>query len=119
MKTVILYLFLMFGVFCLAQDTISTSQAKDFIGKEIILKGTVASFKMAGEGKSTNYINVDKAFPDNVFTIVIPNYALDKLGFKIEDSKGKQIIVKGKVEIYEKDPNKIPQIFNPKEIYVR
>ena len=119
MKTVILYLFLTFGAFCLAQDTISTSQAKDFIGKEIILKGTVASFKMAGEGKSTNYINVDKAFPDNVFTIVIPNYALDKLGFKIEDSKGKQIIVKGKVEIYEKDPKKIPQIFNPQEIYIR
>ena len=119
MKTFILYLLLMFKAFSFAQDTISTSQAKDFIGKEVILKGTVASYKMAGEGKSTNYINVDKAYPNNVFTIVIPNYALDKLGFKIEDSKGKQIIVRGKVEIYEKDPNKNPQIFNPKEIYIR
>ena len=119
MKKFITYFLILFGSFCYSQDTISTSPVKNFIGKEVILKGTVASFKMAGEGKSTNYINVDKAYPSNVFTIVIPNYALDKLGFKIEDSKGKQIIVRGKVEIYEKDPNKIPQIFNPKEIYIR
>ena len=41
------------------------------------------------------------------------------LGFKIEESKGKTIIVKGKVEIYEKDPKQTPQIFNPKIIVVK
>ena len=73
---------------------------------------------MAGEGRSTNYINVDAAYPDAVFTIVIPNRVLETLGFKIEESVGKQIIVKGKVQVYDKDPKQIPQIFNPSFIQV-
>ena len=119
MKNLILLVSALFFSNGFAQDTITTAQAKDFIGKEIILKGKIASFKMAGEGKTTNYINVDKAYPNNVFTIVIPNRALETLGFKIEESKDETIIVKGKVEVYEKDPNQIPQIYNPKVIIVK
>ena len=117
MKLFIAFLLISFSGF--SQDTITTLQVKDFIGKEVILKGKIASFKMASEGKSTNYINVDKTFPNNVFTIVIPNRALETLGFKIEESKDKTVIVKGKVEVYEKDPKQIPQIFNPKIIQVK
>lgn len=119
MKNLIILLSVLFFNNSFSQDTISTSQAKDFIGKEVVLKGKIASFKMAGEGKTTNYINVDKAYPNNVFTIVIPNRTLETLGFKIEESKDKTIIVKGKVEVYEKDPNQIPQIYNPKFIFVK
>ena len=119
MKKILFLALLLCTGFAFSQDTISTEKVKDFIGKEVILKGKIASFKMAGEGRFTNYINVDKPFPDNVFTVVIPNKALETLGFKIEESKGKTIIVKGKVEIYEKDPKQTPQIFNPKIIVVK
>ncbi|MBC7495197.1 MAG: hypothetical protein H7221_09335 [Flavobacterium sp.] len=119
MKLFSILIFLIFSFLGFSQDTITATQAKDFIGKEIVLKGKIASVKMAGEGKSTNYINVDFAYPNSVFTVVIPNYALDKLSFKIEDSVGKQIIVKGKVQVYDKDVKQIPQIFNPGFIQVK
>ena len=118
MKKLFLLFILTLNGLTYAQDTITSTQAKDFIGKEVVLKGKIASIKMAGEGRSTNYINVDAAYPDAVFTVVIPNRALETLGFKIEESVGKQIIVKGKVQVYDKDPKQIPQIFNPSFIQV-
>ena len=117
MKLLVALIF--FTISGFSQDTITSFQAKDFIGKEIFLKGKIASFKMASEGKTNNYINIDKAYPNNIFTIVIPNKALETLGFKIEESKDKVIIVKGKIEVYEKDPNQTPQIYNPKFIKLR
>ena len=118
MKKLFLLFILTLNGLTYAQDTITSSQAKDFIGKEVVLKGKIASIKMAGEGRSTNYINVDAAYPDALFTVVIPNKSLETLGFKIEESVGKQIIVKGKVQVYDKDPKQIPQIFNPGFIQV-
>lgn len=102
-----------------SQDTVTAGKAKDFIGKQVILKGKIASIKMAGEGRSTNYINIDEAYPNAIFTVVIPNIALPSLGFKIDESVGKQIIVKGKVAVYDKDPKQIPQIYNPVFIIVK
>lgn len=119
MKNFILFTLFIYTVLGFSQDTITANQAKDFVGKEVILKGKIASIKMAGEGKSTNYINVDAAYPNAIFTVVIPNRALDLLGFKIEESVGKQIIVKGNVQVYDKDPKQIPQIFNPLFIKVK
>lgn len=119
MKKLSLLIVLICSFLGFSQDTITSRQAKDFIGKEIILKGKIASIKMAGEGKSTNYINVDGAYPNAVFTVVITNRALESLSFKIEESVGKQIIVKGKVQLYDKDPKQIPQIFNPFFIQIR
>ena len=119
MKKIIATLALLTTVIVFGQDTISASQAKDFIGQQIILKGKIASIKMAGEGKSTNYINVDAPYPNAVFTVVIPNKALPTLGFVIDQSVGKQIIVKGKVSVFDKDPKQIPQIYNPFFIEVK
>lgn len=119
MKKIITLITLISTAIVFGQDTITTSQAKDFIGKQVILKGKIASIKMAGEGKSTNYINVDAPYPNAVFTIVIPNKAIPTLGFIIDESVGKQIIVKGKVDVYDKDPKQIPQIYNPMFIKVK
>lgn len=119
MKNINILIFLVCSVFGFSQDTITATQAKNFIGKEVILKGKIASIKMAGEGKSINYINVDAAYPNAVFTVVVLSHSLEKLPFKIEESVGKQIIVKGKVQVYDKDPKQIPQIFNPNFIIVK
>ena len=119
MKLFSSFIFLIFSFSVFSQDTITATQAKDFIGKEVVLKGKIASIKMAGDGRSTNYINVDFAYPNAIFTVVIPNFALDKLVFKIEESVGKQIIVKGKVQVYDKAVKQIPQIFNPHFIQVK
>lgn len=113
----ILFLFIAFATFkSFAQDTIPSIQAKNHIGELFCVTGKVASVKLASDGKTTNYINIDKAFPDAVFTIVITNEYLETLKINIEDLKDKTIFVYGKISTYKNDPKQIPQIFNPRWI---
>jgi RPA family protein len=87
--------------------------------KEVCVVGKVVSFKLAAEGKKTNYLNIDKPYPESVFTVVISNYHLEKLNVKIEDLKDATIYIKGKITTYKNDPKQIPQIFNPISIVVK
>lgn len=119
MKILLSIAFVIITSLSFSQETITAFQAKENIGKEVILKGRVASVKLASEGKSTNYINIDKAYPDNVFTIVITNKYLEEHKLDIASIIGKEITVKGTISVYEKDPKKIPQIFNPREIEIK
>ena len=119
MKKLVIIAFLSIASISFAQETITSAQAQENIGKEVILKGKIASFKLASEGKSTNYINIDKAYPDNVFTIVVSNKYLEEHKLDIINAVGKEITVKGTITIYDKDPKKIPQIFNPLEIEIK
>ena len=119
MKNLIIYTLLFLTTSLVAQETITTQQAQENIGKEVILKGKIASIKLASQGKSTNYINIDKPYPDNVFTIVLSNKYLEEHKLDIINAVGKEIIVKGTITIYDKDPKKIPQIFNPLEIEIK
>jgi len=119
MKKLFIIIFSILVTTSFAQETITTSQAKEYIGKEVILKGKIASIKLASEGKSTNYINIDKPYPENVFTVVISNKYLEEHQLDLSQSVGKEITVKGIISVYEKDPKKIPQIFNPLEIEIK
>ena len=116
---VITFLLLIFSTNCFSQDTITTANVKDYMDKEVCVLGKVVSFKLASEGKSTNYINIDKPYPESVFTVVITNNYLEKLNIKIEDFKDKFIYVKGKITTYKNDPKQIPQIYNPISIAVK
>ena len=113
MKFFITTFLLAIASFSFAQDTIISKNVNNYIGKEVVLKGKIASFKLASEGKSTNFINIDKAYPNNVFTVVVTNKYLHEKNIQLSNSKGKSIIVKGIISIYENDPKKTPQIFNP------
>ncbi|WP_395054444.1 hypothetical protein [Flavobacterium sp.] len=119
MKKFLVFLVLGFSTSIFAQEVITSQQAKDYIGKEVVLKGKIASIKLASEGKSTNYINIDKAYPNNVFTVVVSNKYLEENKLDIANSVGKEITVKGTITVYDKDPKKTPQIFNPLEIEIQ
>ena len=101
-----------------AQDTIFARQAKDFIGMTMLVKGKVVSVKAASEGKTTNYINIDKPYPNSVFTVVMSNSYLEKQHLVLQDLIQKNICVKGKITTYKEDPKQTPQIFNPESIVV-
>lgn len=118
MKKIFLLSFLLFTSFIFAQDTISSDQASQYIGKEVWVTGTIASIKTASEGKNTNYLNIDKPYPDAPFTVVVSNKYVVEKQMDLAFAKGKKIRVKGTVSIYEKDPKKTPQIFNPTEIII-
>jgi hypothetical protein len=119
MKNLALAVLLLFSINCFSQDTITTAKVKDYMDKEVCVLGKVVSFKLASEGKYTNYINIDKPYPESIFTVVITNNYLEKLNIKIEDLKDKTIYVKGKITIYKNDPKQIPQIFNPISIEIK
>ena len=119
MKNIVLAFLFVFSIHCFSQDTITTAKVNEYMDKEVCVSGKVVSFKLASEGKFTNYINIDKPYPNSVFTVVITNNHLEKLNIKIEDLLDKNIYVKGKITTYKNDPKQIPQIFNPISIVVK
>jgi hypothetical protein len=119
MKNLAIAFLITFSINCFSQDTITTAKANEYMDKEVCVIGKVVSFKLAAEGKSTNYINIDKPYPESVFTVVISNRYLETLNLKIEDLKDKTIYIKGKITTYKNDPKQIPQIFNPTSIEVK
>ena len=118
MKNLLFAVLLLLSVPCFSQDTISTVQAKDYMDQLVCVKGKVASFKLGSEGKNTNYINIDKPYPESVFSVIISNAYLAKLNIKIEDLQGKIIYIKGTINTYKNDPKQTPQIYNPISIQV-
>jgi hypothetical protein len=119
MKNLVIAVLVLFSTHCFSQETITTDNVKDYMDKEVCVVGKVVSYKLAAEGKNTNYINIDKPFPDGIFTVVISNSYLEKLFIKIEDLKDKIIYVKGKITTFKNDPKQIPQIYNPISIIVK
>jgi len=119
MKNLAKVVLVLFSIHCFSQDTITTAKVKDYMDKEVCVVGKVVSFKLASEGKNTNYINIDKPYPESIFTVVISNNYLEKLNIKIEELKDKNIYIKGKITTYKNDPKQIPQIYNPISIAIK
>ena len=119
MKNLAFVFLLTFSINCFSQDTITTAKARDYMDKEVYVIGKVVSYKLAAEGNTTNYINIDKPYPESVFTVVISTYYLEKLHLKIEDLNNKDIYIKGTITTYKNDPKQIPQIYNPISIEIK
>ncbi|QQR99173.1 MAG: DNA/RNA non-specific endonuclease [Sphingobacteriales bacterium] len=94
-------------------NKINTLEAKDMIGKQSTVCGKAVSIKFVENGKSNpTYINLDKKFPDQLFTIVIYENVRNKLSYIPEEKlMNKEICVSGKVEQYKG----VPQIILQKE----
>ena len=92
--------FICFNAF--SQETITATQAKDFVGKEVILVGKVVGTKPMTTkiGDPLLLLDIDKAYPDNNLTVVIFNQILSKLKFNEGDLRNKSIKAKGFVSNY-------------------
>ncbi len=79
---------------------VTASQAKYFIGDECTVCGKVVSTKfLESSNAQPTFINLDKKFPEQVFTLVI--FGKDRMNFTYEPEKylyGKTICIKGKVD---------------------
>lgn len=97
-------LFLSFKSF--SQETITSSQAKDFVGKEVFLTGKVAGTKkvIGKSEKPVLFLNIDKEYPENEIVVVIFSDVLSQLKFTEVDLREKTIKVKGKVGIFKEKP---------------
>jgi DNA/RNA endonuclease YhcR with UshA esterase domain len=80
-------------------------EAKDHIGEKATVCGRVASTRYAAttRGKPT-FLNLDKPYPNLVFTVLIWGMNREKFGAPEEQYRGKQICVTGTITEYRKAP---------------
>ena len=81
-------------------DTLKASQAKHFVGKEIIVKDQVAGARFFDRAdKKTFLINLAEKYPNTPLTVVL--YDQNYLAFEPKDGlEGKTIVVKGVVSLF-------------------
>lgn len=84
-----------------AQDTVTTNQAKDFVGEFKYVKGLVAGISTTKSG--ITYINLDAKYPDNIFSAVIFKDYKDIFDLAALN-KCKNIVIYGKIELYKEKP---------------
>jgi len=84
---------------------LTAAEAKDHIGEKATVCGKVASTRYAGttRGKPT-FLNLDKPYPSQVFTVLIWGENRAKFGAPEEHYRGKQICVTGTITEYRKAP---------------
>ncbi len=85
---------------------INTLQAKDNIGKDACVCGKVVSTKYSENGKTNpTYINLDKKYPEQVFTLMIFGQDRQNFSYKPEEFlQGKTICIKGKIGEFKGTP---------------
>ena len=59
MKNLLLLFSVLFSKPCFSQGTISIAKVKEYMDKEACVVNNVVPFKLASEGKNTNYINIE------------------------------------------------------------
>ncbi|MEO8513352.1 MAG: hypothetical protein ABI543_07330 [Ignavibacteria bacterium] len=103
MKTKIIFAFVSFifiSALSFSQDTVSSKEAKNFVGEEKIVTGPVASVFVSNKG--TVLINFDEVNPNASFVGVVKagTEGIDYSNIK----KGVKLTLKGKIEEYNGKP---------------
>lgn len=82
-----------------AQKKITALEAKDHINESATVCGNVVSarFSASTKGQPT-FLNLEKPYPNQIFTVVIWGSDRAKFGTPETEYKGKRICVTGKIE---------------------
>ncbi len=84
-----------------AQRKISATEARDHAGETATVCGNVVSTRYAASTKGQpTFLNLDKPYPNQIFTAVIWGNNRSRFGTPESDYKGKQICVTGKIAEY-------------------
>ncbi len=89
----------------LSQKTLTASEAKDHIGEQATVCGKVVSTGYAenSRGKPT-FLNLDKPYPEQIFTVVIWDSDRSKFGDPETAYRGKHVCVTGKITAFKGVP---------------
>ncbi len=116
-KTVLLSTFSFFFLSAFSQ-TIPPEEVKNKVGKTVTVLGKVVDARyLSSSAKQPTLLNIDKAFPNQIFTVVIYGENRKAFGYKPEEVLlGKNIFVTGKVTMYNGKPQ--VEIAKPEQIVV-
>ncbi len=87
--------------------TLTTAEAKNHIGERATVCGVVESGHYSTSGRQPTFLNLDKAYPNQPFTVLIWGATREKFGKPEETYKGKRICVTGTIERYQNAPEMI------------
>ncbi len=101
----LLYLALFAPLFVQAADkTLTAAEAKDHVGDRATVCGVAASIHYAAQSRGTpTFINLDKPYPDQVFTILIWGEDLAKFD-KPASWEGRRVCATGTITLYRGSP---------------
>jgi hypothetical protein len=93
-RLVILSVIVLWAALGLAQTSISAADAKNHVGERATVCGEVASTHYAVSSRgSPTFINLDKPYPNQIFTVLIWGTNRPKFGDPEEAYRGKNICV--------------------------
>jgi hypothetical protein len=102
----------------IAQTSISTAEAKNHVGERATVCGEVASTHYAARSRGNpTFINLDKPYPDQIFTVLIWGSDRPKFGDPEEAYRSKRICVTGKISDYKGVPEIVA--YEPSQIKVQ
>jgi len=113
--------FLLVGIALLspvqAQKKLSASEAKEHYGENATVCGAVVSTRYATSSKGQpTFLNLEKPYPNQIFTVVIWGSNRSKFKTPEEDYKDKKICITGKITAYDGLPEIIAD--DPKQIRI-
>jgi hypothetical protein len=80
-------------------------QAAGHVGEAALVCGVIASTRYAhGTYGAPTYLNFDKPYPENEFTVIVWGRDRDNFPYKPEDIKGHQACVYGRIDEYRGKP---------------
>ena len=101
-----------------AQTSISTVEAKNHVGEKATVCGQVASTHYAARSRGNpTFINLDKQYPDQIFTVLIWGSDRRKFGGPEETYGGRHICVTGKISDFKGVPEIV--VYEPWQIKVQ
>jgi hypothetical protein len=102
----------------LAQTSISAAEAKNHVGERATVCGEVASVHYAARSRGNpTFINLDKPYPNQIFTVLIWGSDRPKFGDPEEAYRSKHICVTGKISDYKGVPEIVA--YEPSQIKVQ
>jgi hypothetical protein len=106
LRSLLLSLFLFFAGICQAAPaSITTDEAKNHIGENATVCGIVAGVHYAANSRGNpTFVNLDKPYPNQVFTILIWGEDLPKFDPKPSSWDGKKVCVTGPITSYQGRP---------------
>lgn len=100
-----------------AQKKLTAAEAKEHIGDNATVCGAVVSTRYADSSKGQpTFLNLEKPYPNQIFTVLIWGSNRSKFKTPEEDYKDKKICVTGKISAYDGLPEIIAD--DPKQIHV-
>jgi hypothetical protein len=91
-----------------AQNRISPGEAKDHVGENSTVCGEVASTHYAPRTRGNpTFMNLDRAYPNQIFTVLIWGSDRPKFGIPEQTYRSKHICVTGTISVYRGVPEVI------------